>query len=35
MVNRLACKNSVHRQNFKESFTKRASDRLPSTAWSE
>ena len=35
LVNWFACKNSVHRQNFKESFTKRASDRLPSTAWSE
>ncbi len=31
----LACKNSVYRQNFKESFIKRASNRLPSTAWSE
>ena len=31
MVNRTSCKNSVHRQNFKESFIKRASDRLPST----
>ena len=35
MVNRLACKNSVYRQNFKESFIKRAGNRLPSTAWSE
>ena len=32
---RLACKNSVYRQNFKKGFIKRASDRLPSTAWSE
>ena len=33
--NGLACKNSVHRQNFKKGFIKRASNRLPSTAWSE
>ena len=31
----LHVKKSVYRQNFKESFTKRASNRLSSTAWSE
>ena len=34
-IDKISKKVSLHRQNFKESFTKRASDRLPSTAWSE